>query len=64
MTWLITAGVVAGWALVTIATVVWFKKMDARYDHSGSDLLPRIFRRVLFQDPPQHVAAPDDREAD
>ena len=37
MTWLITAGVVAGWALVTIATVVWFKKMDARYDRPTTE---------------------------
>ena len=34
MTWLIIVGIVAGWVLGIIATVVWFRRMEARHDRA------------------------------
>jgi hypothetical protein len=42
MTWLIIAGIVAVWALVIIATVVWFQWMDARHDRAFTEQDDRL----------------------
>jgi hypothetical protein len=42
MTWLIIAGIVAGWALGIIATVVWFRWMEARHDRAFAERERRL----------------------
>jgi hypothetical protein len=44
VTWLIIAEIVAVSALVTIATVVWFKWMDACHDRAFTELEERLNR--------------------
>ena len=42
MTWLIIAGNVAVWALVIIATLIWFKYMDAFHDRAFAEQEVRL----------------------
>ena len=44
VTWLVTAGIVAMCALVTMATVVWFEKRDGRYDRALTEQEERLKR--------------------
>ena len=44
MTWLIIAAIVAVWTLVAIATVVWFKWMDARHHRAFAEQEERLNR--------------------
>ncbi len=42
MTWLIIAEIVAVCALVTIATVAWFRRMEARYKRAFTEQQERL----------------------